>query len=77
MTPFAATVAIAAAPLADVAHSDPVASLALWLTVILLSAKLGGDLAVRLGQPAVLGELHRRRVDDEPTGQWLATASPT
>jgi Kef-type K+ transport system membrane component KefB len=38
-------------------HADPVASVALWLVVILLAAKLGGDLAVRLGQPAVLGEL--------------------
>ncbi|MGH2571005.1 MAG: cation:proton antiporter [bacterium] len=38
-------------------HADPVASLALWLVVILLAAKLGGDLAVRVGQPAVLGEL--------------------
>jgi Kef-type K+ transport system membrane component KefB len=39
------------------AHADPVASVALWLVVILLAAKLGGDLAVRIGQPAVLGEL--------------------
>lgn len=38
-------------------HADPVASLALWLVVILLAAKLGGDLAARVGQPAVLGEL--------------------
>ncbi|MBI3072767.1 MAG: cation:proton antiporter [Deltaproteobacteria bacterium] len=38
-------------------HADPVALVALWLVVILLAAKLGGDLAVRLGQPAVLGEL--------------------
>jgi Kef-type K+ transport system membrane component KefB len=38
-------------------HADPVAPVALWLVVILLGAKLGGDLAVRLGQPAVLGEL--------------------
>jgi Kef-type K+ transport system membrane component KefB len=38
-------------------HSDPVASVALWLVVILLAAKAGGDLATRLGQPAVLGEL--------------------
>jgi Kef-type K+ transport system membrane component KefB len=39
------------------AHSDPVAPVALWLVVILLAAKLGGDLAERIGQPAVLGEL--------------------
>jgi Kef-type K+ transport system membrane component KefB len=38
-------------------HSDPVASVALWLVIILLAAKAGGDLATRLGQPAVLGEL--------------------
>ncbi len=41
----------------SVGHADPVASLALWLVVILLAAKLGGDLAVRIGQPPVLGEL--------------------
>ena len=39
------------------AHADPVASVVLYLAVILMAAKLGGDLAVRLGQPAVLGEL--------------------
>jgi len=38
-------------------HADPVAGVALALVVILLAAKLGGDLAVRFGQPAVLGEL--------------------
>jgi Kef-type K+ transport system membrane component KefB len=38
-------------------HADPVAQVALWLVVILLSAKLGADIAVRFGQPAVLGEL--------------------
>jgi Kef-type K+ transport system membrane component KefB len=38
-------------------HSDPVASVALWLVVILVAARIGGDLAVRIGQPAVLGEL--------------------
>ena len=40
-----------------VAHRDPVASVGLSLVVILLAAKLGGDLATRVGQPAVLGEL--------------------
>jgi len=39
------------------AHADPVASVVLYLAIILTTAKLGGDLAVRLGQPAVLGEL--------------------
>jgi Kef-type K+ transport system membrane component KefB len=38
-------------------HSDPVAPLALALVLVLASAKLGGEVAVRLGQPAVLGEL--------------------
>jgi Kef-type K+ transport system membrane component KefB len=38
-------------------HDDPVAPVVLGLAVILLAAKLGGDLAVRVGQPAVLGEL--------------------
>jgi Kef-type K+ transport system membrane component KefB len=39
------------------AHSDPIAAVALFLVVILMVAKLGGSLAARLGQPAVLGEL--------------------
>lgn len=38
-------------------HEDPVAWVALALAIILVLAKLGGDLAMRLGQPAVLGEL--------------------
>ena len=38
-------------------HEDPVALVALALAVILVVAKLGGDLATRVGQPAVLGEL--------------------
>jgi Kef-type K+ transport system membrane component KefB len=38
-------------------HGDTVAPIALALVVILVAAKLGGELAVRLGQPAVLGEL--------------------
>lgn len=38
-------------------HGDPVASVVLALAVILVAAKLGGDLASRIGQPAVLGEL--------------------
>jgi len=38
-------------------HVDPVGQVALALVIILIAAKLGGDLAVRLGQPAVLGEL--------------------
>lgn len=38
-------------------HVDPVGHVALALVVILIVAKLGGDIAVRLRQPAVLGEL--------------------
>lgn len=38
-------------------HGDPVATVVLALAVILAGAKLGGHLAVRIGQPAVLGEL--------------------
>lgn len=40
-----------------VGHGEPVALVILALAVILAAAKLGGDLAVRIGQPAVLGEL--------------------
>lgn len=39
------------------ASDDPVTPVALYLAVILVTAKLSGELAVRLGQPAVLGEL--------------------
>lgn len=38
-------------------HSDPVAPVVLALAVVLVAAKAGGELAVRLGQAAVLGEL--------------------
>lgn len=38
-------------------HADPIAAVVLYLAVILIAAKLGGDVAVRLGQPSVLGEL--------------------
>ena len=38
-------------------HADPVAPVVLGLAVLLLSAKLGGEIATRLKQPAVLGEL--------------------
>jgi Kef-type K+ transport system membrane component KefB len=38
-------------------HADPVAPVVLALAVILVAAKLGGDLATRIGQPSVLGEL--------------------
>lgn len=38
-------------------HGDPVAPVALLLAIVLLAAKLGGEIAVRLGHAAVLGEL--------------------
>jgi Kef-type K+ transport system membrane component KefB len=38
-------------------HGDPAAPVILALAVILVAAKFGGDLATRIGQPAVLGEL--------------------
>jgi Kef-type K+ transport system membrane component KefB len=38
-------------------HGDPVAPLVLSLAVLLIMAKIGGEIATRLGQPAVLGEL--------------------
>ena len=38
-------------------HTDPVASVVLAVALILVAAKLAGDLASRLGQPTVLGEL--------------------
>jgi Kef-type K+ transport system membrane component KefB len=38
-------------------QADPVAPVVLALAVILAAAKIGGHLAVRVGQPAVLGEL--------------------
>ncbi len=47
----------AIASASESAHADPVASVVLYLAIILIAAKVGGDLAVRLGQPAVLGEL--------------------
>ena len=36
---------------------NPVSGVLLVLAIILVSSKVGGDLAMRLGQPAVLGEL--------------------
>ena len=38
-------------------HADPVAPVVLALAIFLTAAKLGGHLAGRFGQPAVLGEL--------------------
>jgi Kef-type K+ transport system membrane component KefB len=39
------------------AGGDPIAPVVLHVGIIIIAAKLGGDLAVRVGQPAVLGEL--------------------
>ena len=44
-------------PQENIAHADPVTAVVLALAVILTAAKFAGHLAVRLGQPAVLGEL--------------------
>jgi Kef-type K+ transport system membrane component KefB len=41
----------------EAGHADPVAPVLLWLVVILIAAKLGGEVFERLKQPAVLGEL--------------------
>ncbi|MBI3450225.1 MAG: cation:proton antiporter [Acidobacteria bacterium] len=54
---------------------DVIAPLLLVLAVVLLAAKLGGDLAVRAGQPAVLGELMAGiAIGNIPAGvfPWLA-----
>jgi Kef-type K+ transport system membrane component KefB len=45
------------APVLLGAGADPIATVALHLAIVLVAAKVGGDLAVRAGQPAVLGEL--------------------
>jgi Kef-type K+ transport system membrane component KefB len=42
---------------ATASSSDALAPIVLALAVILIAAKLGGDVAERIGQPAVLGEL--------------------
>ena len=48
---------VSAGQIAPVAQPDPVTAVILALAVILVGAKLGGDIATRLRQPAVLGEL--------------------
>jgi Kef-type K+ transport system membrane component KefB len=54
---FATLVPATALAAQGVEHGDPVAGVVLALTIILVAAKLGGELAVRVGQSAVLGEL--------------------
>lgn len=38
-------------------HLDPITPIVLGLSIVLAAAKIGGNIAIRLGQPAVLGEL--------------------
>jgi len=38
-------------------HTDPVAPVLLWIVVILIAAKFGGEIFEKFNQPAVLGEL--------------------
>jgi Kef-type K+ transport system membrane component KefB len=56
MTPLLLPVAAPSA-LLSATGGDPIAPLVLALAAILAAAKLGGDLAERIGQPAVLGEI--------------------
>jgi Na+:H+ antiporter len=51
------TLASAQANDATAGHADPVTPVVLALAVLLTAAKFGGHLAVRMGQPAVLGEV--------------------
>ena len=53
-------------------HADPVSPILMGLTVILLAAKIGGDIAERLKQPAVLGELLAGVVLGN-VGDWLGS----
>ena len=50
-------VGLAAPALAAGGHADPVTPVLFALAVVLPAAKIGGDVAARVGQPAVLGEL--------------------
>jgi Kef-type K+ transport system membrane component KefB len=56
-TLFAAFLVAGPAAAATSTHVDPVTGVVFGLAILLVAAKLGGDVAVRLGQPAVLGEL--------------------
>jgi len=57
MAMVVAAVVLPAAASEGQGHSDPSAQVALSLALILVLAKVGGDLATRVKQPAVLGEL--------------------
>jgi Kef-type K+ transport system membrane component KefB len=50
-------IAVAASSQTATGHGDPVAPLVLSLAALLITAKIGAEVATRLGQPAVLGEL--------------------
>jgi Kef-type K+ transport system membrane component KefB len=54
---FTPTLIAAQSPESALGHADPVTPVILALAIILAAAKLAGHLAVRIGQPAVLGEL--------------------
>ena len=56
LVPFSVLFAQTAAA-SPAGHEDPVAPLLIAVGCILLTAKLGGELFERLGQPPVLGEL--------------------
>jgi len=53
-TPF---VSYASSEAGHIDHSDPIAPVMLGLIIILLAAKIGGELFEKMNQPAVLGEL--------------------
>lgn len=54
---LAAVAGTARAAEATAGHEDPIGGVALALAIILVAAKIGGEVATRLKQPAVLGEL--------------------
>jgi Kef-type K+ transport system membrane component KefB len=56
---FLLSILVIAAPISNSAaeHADPITPVVIALAIILIMAKLGGELAVRFGQPSVLGEL--------------------
>jgi Kef-type K+ transport system membrane component KefB len=65
-----------------ISHADGVAPVLLALAVILVAAKLGGDIAERFGQPAVLGELlagiilGNVQLPDGLGLRWIAQTAP-
>jgi Kef-type K+ transport system membrane component KefB len=50
-------VGVVLASIADAPHFDPATRIAIMLAVLLVSGKIAAELAIRLRQPAVLGEL--------------------